>query len=85
MGALSRSGPRDAEAAVGYTAVMESRLDELELRYTELQDLVQSLSEVVYGQQRELDLLRSELAVLRSKVAEPGVVDARRDEKPPHY
>jgi SlyX protein len=64
---------------------MESRLDELELRYIELQDLVQSLSEVVYGQQRELDLLRSELAVLKGKVAEPGVVEARGDEKPPHY
>lgn len=72
-------------ACVGYTAVMESRLDELELRYTELQDLVQSLSEVVYAQQRELDLLRSELAVLKRKVAEPGVVEARGDEKPPHY
>ncbi len=39
----------------------------------------------VYAQQRELDLLRSELSVLRRKVAEPGVVEGRGDEKPPHY
>jgi SlyX protein len=64
---------------------MESRLSELELRYTELQELVQSLSDVIYAQQRELDLLRSEVAVLKRKVGEPGVVEARGDEKPPHY
>lgn len=64
---------------------MEPRLAELELRYTELQDLVQSLSDVIYAQQREIDLLKSELAVLRKKVNEPGVVDARADERPPHY
>jgi|GEM_PF-4731262 len=64
---------------------MESRLAELELRYTELSELVQTLSDLVYGQQQELDLLRSQLAVLKNKVAEPGVVEGRGDEKPPHY
>lgn len=76
---------RDAAPALGYTGGMESRLTELELRYTELQEQVQSLSEVVYAQQRELDLLHSELAVLKNKVAEPGVVEGRGDERPPHY
>ena len=65
---------------------MDDRLTELELRYTELQALVQELSDVVYAQQKELDLLRSEIVLLKRRVeAEPGLVDAKADEKPPHY
>lgn len=64
---------------------MESRLAELELRYLELQELLQSLSETVYAQQREIDLLRSELSLMQKKIAEPGVVEGRGDERPPHY
>lgn len=64
---------------------MESRIIELELRFTEQQHLLQELSEVVYAQQRTLDLLTAELRVLRQKVPEPGIVDAAENEKPPHY
>ena len=65
---------------------MEERLKELELRYTEQQAFVQELSEVVYAQQRQIDALNARLAVLAKKLeAEPGLVDAKADEKPPHY
>ncbi|MFL5320430.1 MAG: SlyX family protein [Myxococcaceae bacterium] len=65
---------------------MEERLRELELRFTEQQDLLQQLSEVVYAQQRNLDVLTAQLNALRQKLeAEPGVVDPREQEKPPHY
>lgn len=65
---------------------MESRLDELELRYTEQQAMLQDLSEMVYAQQKALDALRAEVSFLRKRLAEePGMVDAVADERPPHY
>jgi SlyX protein len=64
----------------------ESRLDELEARYTQLEHTLSELSEVVWRQQRELDLLHEQLGQLRARLgAEPGLVDATRQEKPPHY
>jgi SlyX protein len=64
----------------------ESRLVELELRYMQQAELLQQLSEVLYAQQRELDGLRAEVELLRQKLAaEPGLVEARQQERPPHY
>ncbi|HSP76948.1 MAG TPA: SlyX family protein [Myxococcaceae bacterium] len=58
---------------------------ELELRYMQQQELLQQLSDVLYAQQRELDTLRAEVEYLKKKVeGEPGLVDARQQEKPPH-
>ena len=63
----------------------DPRLTELELRYTALQELVQQLSDVVYAQGRELEALRARVSMLDKKLAEPGLVDARQTERPPHY
>ena len=64
----------------------ESRIVELELRYMQQQDLLQELSEVLYSQGRELEGLRVEVALLKKKLeGEPGLVDAQRQDKPPHY
>lgn len=64
----------------------ESRIVELELRYMQQQELLQQLNEVMYAQQRELDGLRAEVESLKKKLeGEPGLVDARQQEKPPHY
>jgi SlyX protein len=64
----------------------ESRIVELELRYMQQQELLQQLSEALYAQQRELDALRAELSQVKKKLeGEPGLVDARQQEKPPHY
>jgi SlyX protein len=64
----------------------ESRIVELELRYMQQQELLQELSEVLYAQRRELDALRAEVDLLKKKLeGEPGLVDARQQEKPPHY
>ncbi len=69
-----------------YWGAMESRIQELELRYEELQRLVQQLSEVIYAQGRELEAFRSQLRQLDEKVkAEPGLVDASVNERPPHF
>lgn len=64
----------------------EDRLTELELRFMEQQAFLQSLSDVVAGQQRELDQLRAAIEGLRQRVrAELGLVDANEVERPPHY
>jgi SlyX protein len=64
----------------------ESRIVELELRYMQQQELLQELSDVLYAQRRELDTLRAEVESLKKKLeGEPGLVDARQHEKPPHY
>lgn len=65
---------------------LDARLMELEIRYTEQQQLVQDLSDVVYAQQKTIDLLLAELGLLKKKLeGEPGLVDAQAQEKPPHY
>lgn len=65
---------------------LEARMNELEIRYTEQQKLVQDLSDVVYAQQRSLDLFEAQLGMLKMKLeAEPGLVDSTIQEKPPHY
>ena len=62
----------------------EERLIELELRYTLQQDLLRQLSDVVLEQGRELDRLRRELELVRSRQHEAPSPFAP-DERPPHY
>jgi SlyX protein len=64
----------------------EHRVEELEVRYSHLEKLVQELSEVVWRQQRELDHFRERVKQVAERMeAEPGLVDASRNERPPHY
>jgi len=64
----------------------DERLIELEARYMQLENTVQQLSEVMYRQQRQLDALNEVLERVRQKLGgDPGLVDASRDDKPPHY
>jgi SlyX protein len=64
----------------------ESRLIELELRYMQQSEHLQQLSDVLYAQQRELDTLRAEVDLLKRKLeGDPGLVDAKQQERPPHY
>lgn len=74
-GSRIRVGPMD-----------ESRIAELEIRYMQQQETLQELSDVLYEQQRVIEALRVELDLLKKKLeAEPGLVDARQHERPPHY
>jgi SlyX protein len=89
-GIHGRRGTRQgtSQRRAGYPGGMEdeSRLVELELRYMQQQEQLQELSEVLYAQQRELDVLKAELGQLKKKLeGEPGLVDARQHDKPPHY
>jgi SlyX protein len=64
---------------------MEERIVELELRSMAQQRTIEELSEVLYRQQKDLDALKAAYAKLSEKVAEPGLVDAKVQERPPHY
>lgn len=62
------------------------RLTTLEERYAHLEKLVTELNEVIYRQQRELDVLQQQVAQLKDKVSgDPGIVDPSQQERPPHY
>jgi SlyX protein len=63
-----------------------ARIQELEIKAMEQQRLLADLSEVLYAQQRQLDELGQRVHRLGQKLAaEPGLVDANQDDKPPHY
>ena len=64
------------------------RITELEIRFSEQQKTIDDLNEVVLEQGKRIDLLESRLTMLKAKLdafAEPGLVDPRASEKPPHY
>lgn len=64
----------------------ETRLTELEIRNAHLEKTVAELSEVLWRQQRELDALKEQLGKLSDRLdADPGLVDATRQDRPPHY
>jgi uncharacterized coiled-coil protein SlyX len=62
---------------------MESRLTDLEVRYTHLERQVADLSEVVFAQQRAIDGLLRQLTATKAEIAQlsPPVTN----ERPPHY
>ncbi|NMO20804.1 SlyX family protein [Pyxidicoccus fallax] len=64
----------------------EKRIAELEIRYMQQQELLQELSDVLYDQQKVIATLKAEVEALKQKLAgDPGLVDARLQERPPHY
>ncbi|HEY5960264.1 MAG TPA: SlyX family protein [Polyangiaceae bacterium] len=65
----------------------ESRLTEVEVRYSYLERLVEELSLVLHEQQRAMDLISTRLERVEGLIADameqPG--GALPHEKPPHY
>ena len=64
---------------------MDDRIVELELRSMAQQQTIDELSDGLYRQQKELDAVKALVDRLSKKVDEPGVVDAKAVERPPHY
>ena len=62
---------------------MESRLMDLEVRYTHLERQVADLSEVVFAQQRTIDNLLRQLCSTKEELAQLSAPVT--SEKPPHY
>lgn len=64
----------------------DQRLADLEVKCSYLEKTLGELSDVVWQQQRELDAMRDAYKQLRDRVsADPGLVDASRQDRPPHY
>ncbi len=66
----------------------ESRITELEIKASYLEDTVEQLNQVLVRQQREIDALIRELGEMKSRVPEAGgepTFRSLRDELPPHY
>ncbi|MGZ3252676.1 MAG: SlyX family protein [Burkholderiaceae bacterium] len=66
----------------------EDRLVEIEIKISRQEDLVESLNQVIYQQQKKIDHLEAMFTALAKHVKE--VQDNERDlapanEKPPHY
>jgi uncharacterized coiled-coil protein SlyX len=62
---------------------LESRLVDLEIRYTHLEQQYAELSQVVFEQQKSITALLKELGGLRGRLEELG--DPIANERPPHY
>lgn len=64
----------------------EARLSDLEVKCAYLERTVAELSEVMWRQQKELDAIKEIQRQMRDRVnADPGIVDASRNDRPPHY
>ncbi len=65
---------------------MESRLEKIETKVSQNEDLLDALNNTVYKQQRQIDQLQQELRELRLQVQTmPAEPRSLGDEIPPHY
>ncbi len=64
----------------------EERFIELEIKLTQQEDTVESLNQVIYRQQRQIDQLEAMVAELARRVVNmPDSFHNSTSEKPPHY
>ena len=66
---------------------VDERLNELEIKASFTEDLVEQLNQIIIRQQHDLDALARQIGQLRDQLPEPGTGQPRtaRDELPPHY
>lgn len=66
---------------------MDERLEKIETKLSLSEDMLESLSDTVYRQQRQIEQLQSEIITLREQVraAQPNEPRNLNDEIPPHY
>ena len=66
---------------------MESRLNDLEIKISYTEDMVDELNLTVFRQQQQIDQLVRQVTALREQVqnAAPAEQLSLRDELPPHY
>lgn len=66
---------------------MESRLNDLEIKISYTEDMVDELNLTVFRQQQQIDQLIRQVTALREQVqnAVPAEQLSLRDELPPHY
>ena len=66
---------------------IEDRLVDLEVKAAYADDQLEQLSDQIYRQQQQIELLLGELRLMRERLPEVGTTAPRnlRDEIPPHY
>lgn len=67
---------------------MDTRLDELEIKFMEQEQMLESLSEQLYLQQREIQALNRELVIVKDRLkslAQSPVASMSEETPPPHY
>ena len=66
---------------------MDSRLNEVEVKLSFAEDLLEELNRTVYRQQQQIERLQREMRELREQMANAAPAEGRslRDEIPPHY
>jgi SlyX protein len=66
---------------------MDARINELEVKLSFAEDLLEQLNLTVFRQQQQIEGLRREMRALRQQMMEslPAEQRSLRDEIPPHY
>ena len=66
---------------------VEERLNQLEIKASFAEVLVEQLNQIITRQQQDLDALARQMGQLRAQMPEPGSGTGQgpRDELPPHY
>jgi uncharacterized coiled-coil protein SlyX len=62
---------------------MEPRVVDLEIRYSHLEKQLAELNQVVFEQQKAIELLQQQLVAVRTRLS--GLGEPMENEKPPHY
>ena len=66
---------------------MENRLTEIEIKLTQMEDLVETLNLTVFRQQEQIAQLQRQHQLLSQQLQDMALSDLREpnDETPPHY
>lgn len=67
---------------------MEERLNDIEIQLMHQESTIQQLNEVVISQQRQIDLLLAEFAILKQQLQSVAISEIRDEGDevpPPHY
>jgi SlyX protein len=66
---------------------MEQRLEKIETKLSLAEDLLDTLNDTVYRQQRQIEQLQREIVTLRDQLRAslPDETRSLKDEIPPHY
>lgn len=62
---------------------IEKRLDQLEIRYTFLEDKLETLNGVIIEKDQEISVLKNRIVSLEQALA--SAMETPHTEKPPHY
>lgn len=68
-----------------HTQALERRIEDLEIKASFADDLLDQLNLTIFRQQEQIDRLVQQLAQLRQQMPEGSGTRSARDELPPHH